>query len=144
MKFKGIDGSFMVYDEESKSIFITFTDEDADDAMTLEQITSLEFTDAMYIRGLKFSGVYALDLYRIYTTDLQPEFVNKFYKYRSDVRRANELSALSKEMVGKACSGVPIDFKELLHIQDEHRCLQKQIEVEMTEYYKYVYTVHRH
>lgn len=134
--FVGPDNSKLTKTDDS--LFITF--EECTEGLTLKDITNLEFDEAMYVRGLHFSGIYALDFYRIYITE--PITANECILHDLHITRTeyNQYYNRHWHLVGKVMSGAPIDYKELLDVQNKMRSLAAKIQKNMSLCRKFVYS----
>lgn len=137
LTFVGSDGSKLISDGDEMTI--TF-DGQEDEGLTLEDITSLEFDAAMFVRGLYFSGVYALDLYRIYTTDVIPAKMCIYYDIKETQTEYQQLYRAHWDLVGQLLDGAPINYKELVAIQKKMRSLSNKVQKQLSVCRKFVYS----
>ena len=135
--FRGPDNSKLVKTEDG--LYITF-DETNTDGMTLTDITDLEFDEAMFVRGLYFSGIYALDFYRIYTTEPITAKQCELQNIRMDNLELRQLYKQVAHFMSQAITGNPVDYRDLLAIQSKIRPIEKRIKKNMSLCRKFVYS----
>lgn len=137
--FIGVDDS--VLEIQDNGDILIYYDKSVTEGTTLRDLTDMDFDDAMYVRGLTYSGVYALDLYRIKMTDIVPANYLMYSNLMNDMKDYYAHYKTQQLMLSKMYDGEPCDYKVLLPVQKEMRSLSKRIKKTVMAVRQFVYKV---